>query len=1197
MAAVCKTCGGPMQRVGNYYICEYCRNKWEIDSGNDVHAVERANAWAALRDGDFEKATELFENIIAKENQNHEAYWGRALALGGIVYVNDLSENKKVPTCNNITEQSFIQNKDVQKAISLAPADIAGSYRQQAEYIEKVRTEWLEKASKEPAYDVFISFKDSDRENGIERTQDSIDAQDLYNALVAEGYKVFFSRISLRDKISEQYEPYIYNAIKTAKVMIVFGEKAEYFSSVWIKNEWMRFKSRIEKGEKHKNSLVAVYKNMNPGDLPAALRSRQCLNAADMTFLSDLNRHIKRIVDETKKSVHLDKIEIIGGQIAKKATTLAVNAVQTREIGAGAIAETSISEKQSISLIRTYLEEKQWSTAQQLVDDLLFENPGCAEAIWCGLLAKYHATDDAELLGELDLFQTEDYSGIDKMLNCASKEFAEEKLLFLYRAEKNTSDKIYCQLLNIILPYNFSKRQSQIDAAFKAVIESGKFYSFKALLNTLKSSAVNKYISYNCQYAISVKQLKGEDRLSERAECLQSIIKVDAGNVDALRELVFVDLGLNRAAFIVAKGFEEVLRYSSEQNQEVLTCLQWLGENLMYSENCHFAKQLLRYYSGELSTLRDHIKALGYRMLACSLFKEAEYFFSLMLTINQNDPDAYWGICLMKAGICSEDGIKDGDGDIPLQSIPEFNKYLTLVDKARRNECMWLLRIQKLASCRRRTEFANKLFGGEHTFMDAVNHKIISIEYDHIEKNLSSYRLKRIFGTHSVLGDFAFLTWDNSLYSYQSGKTKRILLKRNMEIVDRCHIGINEEVVWLYSDGVLEFPSDRAERKYKDELVVKNGKILRHDRYWDRVTCARDDIVEACGGYGLNIDGTIEKKKDMSVIRREIMDGTFEKKKGEKGEIVPGIENAVHVFFFRSGYTTSYYSFALLADGTVKLIDEGGDFSSFEYSYVIEPMEALKDIVAVRTFWSPSVSEVNCIKSDGSIVYLRPDGAGSLKTYTSPKKCFTNLDAMIKRDRSAAQQECEKSVWDEQRTMDENRKAVADAITQAAIKDKRYNACRKILSGEIPSSRENWFAAQTGFESISGWRDADALALHCAEQVRACDEQERIAAERRAERERVAAEQRAARERIAAEQRAERERIAAEKRAEEERIAAEKRAEKERIAAEKRAKLQKEEAALQAELANLKGLFTGKRRKQIEARLAELVTEIAQNDD
>ena len=56
------------------------------------------------------------------------------------------------------------------------------------------------------------------------------------------------------------------------------------------------------------------------------------------------------------------------------------------------------------------------------------------------------------------------------------------------------------------------------------------------------------------------------------------------------------------------------------------------------------------------------------------------------------------------------------------------------------------------------------------------------------------------------------------------------------------------------------------------------------------------------------------------------------------------------------------------------------------------------------------------------------------------------------------------------------------------------------------------------------------------------------------------------------------------------------RKEAKRIEAERKAKqktaLEDEKAALSAELANLKGLFTGKRRKEIEARLAEIDTEL-----
>ena len=161
----CKSCGGTLERRGNAYVCKYCGNKWIIDADQDVHVIDRANAWGALRDCDFEKSAELFEEIIIKEPKNHEAYWGRALANAGIMYVVDLNENKKIPTCNSIREDSFADSYDVKKAIELAPSEIAESYKAQAAQIENIRVEWLKKARKEKPYDIFICFKDSDREH------------------------------------------------------------------------------------------------------------------------------------------------------------------------------------------------------------------------------------------------------------------------------------------------------------------------------------------------------------------------------------------------------------------------------------------------------------------------------------------------------------------------------------------------------------------------------------------------------------------------------------------------------------------------------------------------------------------------------------------------------------------------------------------------------------------------------------------------------------------------------------------------------------------------------------------------------------------------------------------------------------------------------------------------------------------------
>lgn len=687
----CKTCGGDVYRNGNYYICEFCGNKWEIDASNDIHAVERANAWSALREGDFERAGQTFENILHKEPQNHEAYWGRALASAAIIYVTDLNENKKVPTCNNITEESFLSSKDVQKAISLAPSEVAGAYQTQAQQIEKIRQEWLQKASKEPAYDVFISYKDSDREHGIVRTQDSIDAQDLYNALVAEGYKVFFSRISLRDKISEQYEPYIYNAIKTAKVMIVFGEKAEYFNAVWLKNEWTRFKARIEKGEKHKNSLVTVYKNLDPADLPVVLKSRQCLNASEMTFLSDLLRHIRKVIELSQESARLERIKVEGGQVAKKATTLSVNSIQTRQIGAGGSAETDLSNQQLLSLTDTYLKAKQWDEAAKLVEEMLFENPTDAQAIWRQILLLGRNATEMEFCRNLSTFTQ--HTILEKMLNTATKDFAARILDMLYDTVDTAEDAAYARLLQVILPYSYPNRSKKLHFVTRAAIDRQLYESFQLQLGTVDPQDVDTYIAYNLDYARQTKLA------FHKSQCAQRVLEVDEGNVEALRIRLYADLSLKRNTDLYISELESLLRYAPNPNMEVIRAVQTAMDS---QDNAPFIRQAIRYYGGKLEELAPLLLELANRMLQYRLYDEATYYCNLILSFDKNNADVYWTICRVKSQAIDERDLLKSD--IPIGDCPEFNKYLVLVDENRRNSCVMLAKQQKDAIQKRRAE-------------------------------------------------------------------------------------------------------------------------------------------------------------------------------------------------------------------------------------------------------------------------------------------------------------------------------------------------------------------------------------------------------------------------------------------------------------------------------------------------------------
>ena len=106
------------------------------------------------------------------------------------------------------------------------------------------------------------------------------------------------------------------------------------------------------------------------------------------------------------------------------------------------------------------------------------------------------------------------------------------------------------------------------------------------------------------------------------------------------------------------------------------------------------------------------------------------------------------------------------------------------------------------------------------------------------------------------------------------------------------------------------------------------------------------------------------------------------------------------------------------------------------------------------------------------------------------------------------------------------------------------------------------------------------------------------AAGARAEKQRqIEAAQAQRRQQLTAKEQAKQERMEAAKRAERKSKEAAKRAEEEKRKAEERrqsriSELTAEKTTLNTELANLKGLFSGKRRKEIETRLSEIDTEL-----
>ena len=296
----CKICGGSLNVNDNETIavCEYCGTKQtlpRLDSEKKTSLLDRADHFR--RSNEYDKAMSIYEQILADEKNDAEIYWLIVLCRYGIEYVEDPSSHKRIPTVNRVQYNSILNDEDYLKALELADNSQKQLYIEEANKINDIQKGILEVSSKEEPFDIFICYKETD-DNG-RRTEDSVIAQDIYKELTNEGYKVFFSRITLEDKIGTAYEPYIFAALNSAKVMLAIGTKKEYFNAVWVKNEWSRYLALINKGEK--KLLVPCYKNMDPYDLPEEFAYLQAQDLNKLGFMQDLIRGIEKIISKTQK--------------------------------------------------------------------------------------------------------------------------------------------------------------------------------------------------------------------------------------------------------------------------------------------------------------------------------------------------------------------------------------------------------------------------------------------------------------------------------------------------------------------------------------------------------------------------------------------------------------------------------------------------------------------------------------------------------------------------------------------------------------------------------------------------------------------------------------------------------------------------------------------------------------------------------
>ncbi len=306
----CKMCGGDIEvnqdmTVGTCLFCGSTMTLPRIDSDKKARLFNRANEYRL--NNEFDKAYEAYRAIVDEDEQEAEAYWGMLLAEYGVEYVEDPKSKKRVPTCHRTHVQSIKNTSNYEFACKYADAESRFIYQDEADEIDSIQKKIISVSAKEEPYDIFICYKETEDETG-ERTKDSVIAFDIYEKLEKKGYRTFFSKVTLEDVLGQDYEPYIYSALRSARVLLLVTTSTDHAQAVWVKNEWMRYLSFMEEGED--KTIIPVYSGISPYELPSELVKFQSQDIDKVGALQDLVRGIGKILGKVDSGSHVNSLQL-----------------------------------------------------------------------------------------------------------------------------------------------------------------------------------------------------------------------------------------------------------------------------------------------------------------------------------------------------------------------------------------------------------------------------------------------------------------------------------------------------------------------------------------------------------------------------------------------------------------------------------------------------------------------------------------------------------------------------------------------------------------------------------------------------------------------------------------------------------------------------------------------------------------------
>ncbi len=460
----CVICGAELESIGRGMgECPSCRFRQSMPTISS-HKLERANKFRR-DEHDFEKALQLYEEVTKESPEEADAFWGAAICKYKVDFVND-DDNNAFPTFYQKNRFRFSGMPEFKAACDNADDEQKSFYQSCAQKIDASHRKVIDVFDREN-FSTEIYIRCCTDENNIPSEELRKDADMLASKLRDKDYRVFFPNPESFDikPGTPQYEAYAHNALSSAKVMLIIGNKPEQFTNKWLKNEWTRF-SVLHKGSKQCMILPIVF-DMDPYDLPMELQSTQAVNwhsaEALETVLETVDKAMGRYIEQSTKK----QIEQINDLIDAKDKE-EINSLYNRAL--------------------KMIDGGNPIPVEKLIRQILEIDPEYHKAYWLRLCLKMNTTPQKLQYLRLDISNHPDY--------ISAIHYADSEALKHYEDIKNKC------LKNLLLQTNYNNEiknlmNSCCSMQNSQIIDTGKKKSLEQLINSTLNSDIYTSKTYN----------------------------------------------------------------------------------------------------------------------------------------------------------------------------------------------------------------------------------------------------------------------------------------------------------------------------------------------------------------------------------------------------------------------------------------------------------------------------------------------------------------------------------------------------------------------------------------------------------------------------------------------------------------------------------------------------------------------------